>query len=183
MEFSTREDFCVSASYVPAVTITALFPSDLNQVLTFTDATYRIFVSTEYTYPSLFTRYKTTNRGSYDKQRAILPALSCSSKEAGLTYEMLLFNSGKGEIMEGTITTPYFYRNGGWITPSEACGGHLGVTRRWALGSQLVTEGVVLAKEVEIGETVILSNGVRGFGWGKVENLELELRDAELVMQ
>ena len=74
--------------------------------------------------------------------------------------------------MEGTITTPYFYRDSGWLTPSEACGGHLGVTRRWALANQLAKEGIVLAKEVQIGETVILSNGVRGFGWGKVEKLD-----------
>ena len=84
---------------------------------------------------------------------------------------MLLVNHSD-EIMEGTITTPYFYREGEWITPSVACGGHLGVTRRWALAAGLCKEGVVMAEEITVEEQVILSNGVRGFGWGKVKKLE-----------
>ena len=99
-------------------------------------------------------------------------------------HEMLLINNCKGEIMEGTITTPYFYRDGEWVTPSDSCGGHLGVTRKWALRSRLAKEGIVLAVEVEIGETIILSNGVRGFGWGKVEKLrEPELHCSEMMKQ
>ena len=75
--------------------------------------------------------------------------------------------------MEGSITTPYFWRNGEWLTPSEGCGGHLGVTRRWALMKSLVKEDVILAEDVEIGEVIVLSNGVRGFGWGKLEALDV----------
>lgn len=119
---------------------------------------------------SLFTRHKTTNRGHYDQQRALLPPASSADGQAGILHEMLLVNQS-GAIMEGTISTPYFYRNGGWVTPSVACGGHLGVARRWALTAGICTEGVVMAEEVVIGEQVILSNGVRGFGWGKVKEL------------
>lgn len=87
-----------------------------------------------------------------------------------MLQEMLLVNNSR-QIMEGTITTPYLLRNGEWLTPSEDCGGHLGVTRRWALMKSLAKEHVILAEDVDIGETVILSNGVRGFGWGRVEAL------------
>lgn len=77
--------------------------------------------------------------------------------------------------MEGTITTPYFYRKGIWITPAVACGGHLGVARRWALAAGICKEGMVLAEDVVAGEQVILSNGVRGFGWGKVRKLQEDM--------
>ena len=71
--------------------------------------------------------------------------------------------------MEGTFTTPYFFRDGKWVTPAERCGGNLGTTRRWALETGLCVEGIVRAEEVKDGELVWLSNGVRGWGWGKVE--------------
>jgi len=75
----------------------------------------------------------------------------------------------EGEITEGSITTPYFFRNGHWITPRASCGGNIGTTRRWAIQQGLCIEGVVNIEEVKVGETVWLSNGVRGFGWGVVE--------------
>ena len=74
--------------------------------------------------------------------------------------------------MEGTITTPYFYRDGEWITPAVSCGGHLGVARRWALTAGLCKEGMIVAEEIAFGERVVLSNGVRGFGWGVVKELK-----------
>ncbi len=82
-------------------------------------------------------------------------------------------NESRGEIMEGSITTPYFSREEGWVTPSESCGGHLGVTRRWALMRSLVKEDIILANDLKAGEIVVLSNGVRGFGWGKIEAFEV----------
>lgn len=82
--------------------------------------------------------------------------------------EALLINDA-GEIMEGTITTPYFFREDRWVTPAARCGGNLGSTRRWALERELCVEGVVRGKEIRDGEGIWVSNGVRGFGWGKVE--------------
>lgn len=45
-----------------------------------------------------------------------------------------------GVVMEGSVTTPYFWRGGRWVTPSvgarfgdDGCGGQDGTTRRWAL--------------------------------------------------
>ena len=74
--------------------------------------------------------------------------------------------------MEGTITTPYLLRAGEWITPSAQCGGNLGTTRRYALEAGLCKESIVMRESVQAGEKVVLSNGVRGYGWGYVEALE-----------
>ena len=81
-------------------------------------------------------------------------------------------NSGEEAIMEGSITTAYFWRDDRWITPDS--GGHLGVTRRWALESGLCQTGIVKASQVVEGEIVLLSNGVIGFGWGRIEKLKDE---------
>ncbi len=77
-----------------------------------------------------------------------------------------------GEIMEGSITTPYFLRAREWITPSAQCGGNLGTTRRYALEAGLCKESIIMRESIQAGEKVVLSNGVRGFGWGYVEALE-----------
>ena len=74
--------------------------------------------------------------------------------------------------MEGCITTAYFKRGGGWFTPASNSGGNLGTTRRWAIDTGKCKEGNVKKDSVQVGEKVILSNGVRGFGWGVVEKLE-----------
>ena len=82
--------------------------------------------------------------------------------------EVLLRNVS-GEITEGTITTPYFYRDGIWVTPKRSCGGNLGTTRRWALMNGLAAEGLIMASSLSNQEVIWLSNGVRGFGWGVLE--------------
>ena len=83
---------------------------------------------------------------------------------------MLVVSSLSGDIMEGTITTVYFRRDDGqWITPAERCAGHLGTTRRWALEKGLCKEGSINAKDLKQGDVIILSNGVRGFGWGVID--------------
>ena len=76
--------------------------------------------------------------------------------------------------MEGSITTPFFNRCGRWITPAESCGGNLGTTRRWALKQGLCEEGHIDKNSIQkasLGDIVLLSNGVRGFGWGRIEPL------------
>lgn len=77
-------------------------------------------------------------------------------------------------IMEGSITTPYFYRPKleKWMTPPEAAGGHLGTTRRYALENSLCEEAWIRVVDVVVGEVVVLSNGVQGFMWGRVRELE-----------
>ena len=82
--------------------------------------------------------------------------------------------------MEGSITTPYFFRAGEWITPRAQCGGNLGTTRRYALEAGLCKEGIVTRESVQRSEKVVLSNGVRGFGWGSVEAL-VDIRENETI--
>lgn len=84
--------------------------------------------------------------------------------------EILLVNQN-GDIMEGSITTPYFWRGEKWFTPSERSGGNIGTTRRWALESGLCVEGKIRRENVEVGEGVWLSNGARGWGFGRIEDL------------
>lgn len=47
-------------------------------------------------------------------------------------------------------------------------GGQRGTTRRWALRAGICSEEIVEKSTVRIGEEVWVSNGVRGFGKGKV---------------
>ncbi|EEP81260.1 conserved hypothetical protein [Uncinocarpus reesii 1704] len=119
------------------------------------------------TTPSLFTRHKTTRRGAYDASRA--RAGIRSSQEA---VEVLIY-SVSGEVMEGSITTPYFKRSRRrpgsedleevWVTPPLSSGGNAGTTRRFSLATGLCVEEVVGVDDLVDGEEVWLSNGVRGF--------------------
>lgn len=144
---------------------------------TATPTPWRLHVDSQPTTPSAFTTHKTTARDEYAAAR----------QRAGITSpqepaEVLLVN-GKGEVMEGSITTPYFRRRrrrGGaagsavvdkeeesetpdWVTPPLSSGGNAGTTRRYALEHGFCVEQVVRAEELVDGEECWLSNGVRGF--------------------
>lgn len=79
--------------------------------------------------------FKTTQRAVYDgaRQRARL--------ELPDLKEVLIISEADGAVMEGSITTPYFWREGRWVTPAvraqhseeKGIGGQNGTTRRWAL--------------------------------------------------
>jgi len=163
--------FQVSASEVPSISIANLYPKSLSALDSSPGATaWRVFVSPLSTTPTMFTKHKTTHRGIYDEVRNHIPAWAVDNRDPGNTGiipEILLVNT-QGEIMEGSITTPYFFRNGRWITPPAASGGNIGTTRKWALESGLCVEEVVNLRDVEIGESIWLSNGARGWGPGTV---------------
>lgn len=76
------------------------------------------------------------------------------------------------EVMEGSITTPYFWRRAQWVTPPASAGGNIGTTRRYALEAGLCVEESVMKDSLADGELIWLSNGARGWSWGKVEILE-----------
>ncbi len=105
------------------------------------------------------TMFKTWDRSPQSRARADAGILS-----VGTTKDVLLFNSDN-EILDGSNSTPYFYRDGGWVTPISSSGGLQGTTRRWALEQGLCTEAVVLTDSFKDGEFVWLSNAVRGFFW------------------
>ena len=160
----------ISSEEVQAVPVDYLFPSSL-QLPTHigTLLTWRIYVSPIRTVPSLYTKHKTTHRPMYNEARKHIPLLDERS-DAAMNAEILMVNEND-EIMEGSITTPYFQRSGLWVTPSSSCGGNLGTTRRWALENGLSIEGTVMRVDVKVGELVWLSNAVKGWGLGTVHNL------------
>ena len=96
---------------------------------------YTLVVDAVSTRRSEYTHFKTTNRNMYDaaRQRARIAQ--------GAAKEVLVVNQDDESVMEGSVTTPYFWRGGRWVTPcvsvkfskEEGCGGQDGTTRRWVL--------------------------------------------------
>ncbi|KAB8075978.1 aminotransferase class IV-domain-containing protein [Aspergillus leporis] len=148
-----------------------LVPSDTAQ-----SNTWCVNVDSESTTPSDFTTHKTTARDGYTAAR-LRSGITSPQEQA----EVLVVNP-KGEIMEGSITTPYFRRrkfgSGNdsaseqsgpiWVTPPLSSGGNAGTTRRYALAQGFCTEQVVSALDLVDGEECWLSNGVRGFIPGRI---------------
>jgi branched-subunit amino acid aminotransferase/4-amino-4-deoxychorismate lyase len=155
----------VTSTPTPPVPLVKLFPRDLSQLLP-TDKlpSWRIFVSSQRVTPNQYTTHKTTNRAVYDNVRAALP----NPMEGSIPSEVLLVNIHH-QVMEGSITTPYFLRGKRWVTPPAAHGGNVGTTRRWALENGLCVEEEVPVDSLVPGECIWLSNGVRGWGWGYLE--------------
>ena len=117
---------------------------------------YEILVDASRTARSEFTHFKTTLRAAYDgaRQRA----------QIGLPdLKEVLIISEQGAVMEGSITTPYFWREGRWVTPAvssaysreKGSGGQNGTSRRWALGR------FVKSSEAELPNSC-LSNKTQG---------------------
>ena len=138
---------------------------------------WRVYVDSVSTVPSAFTTHKTTARDNYTAARVRAGILSPQE-----LAEVLVVNPD-GQLMEGSITTPYFRARPSqgqsvedvdkdtgpeWITPPLSCGGNAGTTRQYALDQGLCTEQVITASELVDGEECWLSNGVRGFVRGRV---------------
>ncbi|KAH7148790.1 aminotransferase [Dactylonectria macrodidyma] len=126
---------------------------------------FTLLVDQAVTSRSEYTHYKTTKRAMYDSARQRANISPTDPKE------LLVINKDDGSVMEGTVTTPYFWRDGRWVTPPVAAtfswddgsGGQDGTSRRWALLRGLATEQVVGADSLVDGEECWISNGVRGF--------------------
>ncbi|GKZ28613.1 hypothetical protein AbraIFM66950_010295 [Aspergillus brasiliensis] len=131
---------------------------------------WHVYIDSESISPSAFTTHKTTARDFYTAARHRSGIVSFVEP-----VEVLLVNPA-GEIMEGSITTPYFRRRdmtGGegkpaWITPPLSSGGNAGTTRHYALAQGFCTEGIIAATDLVDGEECWLSNGVRGFIRGQI---------------
>lgn len=105
------------------------------------------------------TMYKTSDRSWYGRARAAAGIMTLTA-----TAEVLLYNTD-GNILDGSQTTPYFFRRGRWVTPASASGGQQGTTRRWALEHGLCIEEDVSLTSIRNCECVWLSNAVQGFFW------------------
>ncbi|TID26609.1 hypothetical protein E6O75_ATG01102 [Venturia nashicola] len=132
-------------------------------------ASYTILLDSQPTPVDSHTIYKTTHRPHYDSSRSRNLNQDPSST---LTEEVLLYNPS-GQIMEGSLTTPYFHRNGRWVTPpvwDDDHGGQRGTTRRHAIEQKLCEVEAVSIASLQNGEKIWISNGVRGFGWGNLKS-------------
>ncbi|KAF1836520.1 hypothetical protein BDW02DRAFT_587331 [Decorospora gaudefroyi] len=70
---------------------------------------------------------------------------------------------------EGELRKPFAGRWGHSTRSAKVgAGGQRGTSRRWALGSGFCMEEPVGIETVRVGEGVWVSNGVRGFGFGRV---------------
>ncbi|KAI9844433.1 MAG: hypothetical protein M1838_002191 [Thelocarpon superellum] len=116
---------------------------------------WRVYLDPARTWPSPFTRFKTTEREMYSEARARLGI------EKSDPAEVILINPW-GELMEGSLMSVYFWRGGRWVTPPIASGGQMGTTRRWMVEHELCDEEIVRITSVVVGEECYLSNGVRG---------------------
>ena len=101
---------------------------------------YEVLVDDLWSDRSEYTHFKTTQRAVYDgaRQRAKINLPD--------PKEVLIVNKTNGTIMEGSTTTPYFWREGRWVTPAvskefdmeKGSGGQNGTSRRWALERYVV---------------------------------------------
>lgn len=98
------------------------------------EVAYEVVLDSGRTQRSEYTHFKTSQRGMYHEARQRAGIKLGDNKE-------VLIVEADGRIMEGSTTTPYFWRNGRWVTPpvaprfssADGSGGNDGTTRRWAL--------------------------------------------------
>lgn len=143
----TKEgELSVTSGVVPATPLANLFPTRLpppgqiqsdgsQDEMPSKTPEWEILVDSSKTARSEHTHFKTTHRPPYDgaRQRA---QISLPDKK-----EVLIVNEADGSVMEGSVTTPYFWREGRWVTPAvsktfsheDGNGGQNGTSRRWAL--------------------------------------------------
>ncbi|EXJ94822.1 hypothetical protein A1O1_03220 [Capronia coronata CBS 617.96] len=123
----------------------------------------KVYVDFLPTRASIFTAHKTTYRQAYNQARSRAEIVHAAPTDA----EVLLFNSRR-EITEASLSTPYFFREGGWVTPAVVSGGMLSVTKLRASQGGFCTERLVTLDELRHGEMIWLSNAVRGFFRGMI---------------
>ena len=125
----------------------------------------KVLIDSIATSASEFTKHKTTSRKHYDEARVRANIEHMAPTDS----EVLLFNEDR-EIMEASLCTPYFCRDGLWITPPLSSGGNAGVSRRMAVEAGLCTEKTLHIDDLVPGEMVWLSNAVRGFMPGRLQS-------------
>lgn len=118
--------------------------------------TWTVILDEQATKTDLYTEIKTSYRKPYDRARQIA-GLGPSS-----TTEVLLYNE-RNEVMDGSITNVYFYRDNKWVTPDS--GGLKGAARQFALDCGLCStaSSEIGIESLRSGEIVWLSNAFRGF--------------------
>ncbi|KAF2170282.1 hypothetical protein M409DRAFT_19885 [Zasmidium cellare ATCC 36951] len=121
---------------------------------------WTIVLDVQPTEPGEGTMFKTSDRCAYGRARGAAGIMDYMTPK-----EVLLYTPSQ-EILDGSICTPYLFREGCWVTPSSSVGGLQGTTRRWALENGLAVEGAISIDSLVDGETIWLSNAVRGYFCG-----------------
>lgn len=126
-----------------------------------------VYVDTEATPTTKFTRYKTTKREHCAKARA---RLNIDPKD--VAKDVIMWNE-EGEITESSVRNVALWRkwgNGeeGWVTPNLSTGCLGGTVRRWMIEAGKVREGIILVADVINAEWVLMSNGVEGASIGRI---------------
>ncbi|KAK1579631.1 aminotransferase class IV-domain-containing protein [Colletotrichum navitas] len=142
-----------------------LYPTTLSNIISpLHTSAIPIYLDSEPTTPSLFTKHKTTHRQPYS---AAWKRVGMDETTSPAGCDVLLQNEN-GHIMGAAFRTVYFWRDGRLVTPSSATGCKMGVSRRWAVENAGVRETLIPAIDISDGEVVWLSSAVGGFIQGKV---------------
>jgi len=166
-------EITVESSPTPTVLYTNLFPNGIPQPGSFKSEKepgkaqkvqeWVLSIDSQQTTPSSFTTYKTTSRDMYTfaRERAGIESMADAK-------EVFIVSDQANQIMEGSLTSVFFWRGGRWVTPPISSGGQAGTTRRWLLENGHCHEEIVSADTISDGEECWISNGVRGLSWGIV---------------
>ncbi|KAK3707874.1 Aminodeoxychorismate lyase [Vermiconidia calcicola] len=162
---------------VPRVPLAALFKTTFGIPEQLPKTEWTVTLDTQATDICESIMYKTSSRYPYYRARAHAGILSPTARK-----EVLLYNP-EGKILDGSSSTPYFYRDGKWVTARSSCGGLQGTSRRWALENGLAVEGIVSKDSLTVGEVVWFSGGGAGFFYARFVALEEGLAEptAEMV--
>lgn len=142
---------------VDRIPMCRLFPTTFSSPPFANGPTWTVVLDNRGTEKGAATMYKTNDRTMYERARSVAGITSFYQAK-----EVLLWNT-EDEILDGSISTPYFWRNGRWITPASSSGGQQGTTRRWALERELCVEDCIKRQDMKDGEIIYLSNAVRGY--------------------
>jgi branched-subunit amino acid aminotransferase/4-amino-4-deoxychorismate lyase len=123
----------------------------------------KVSIDTQSTRSSPFTSFKTTSRAHYDAARERV-----GIKDRTEPREVILYND-EGEVTEASFRNVSFWRDGVWISPPDSSGGLPGTVRRYLIEIGLVREGIVRKDDIQLGEWVMMSNGVDVTILGRME--------------
>lgn len=131
-------DITIESSPTPTVPYANLFPSALPRPGSSKSEkelgeaqkvqSWVLSIDPQQTTPSPFTTYKTTSRDMYTfaRERAGIENMADAK-------EVFIVSDQENQIMEGSLTSVFFWRGGRWVTPPVSSGGQAGTTRRWLL--------------------------------------------------
>lgn len=111
--------------------------------------------------PTLFTTLKTTNRGCYNEARKILTSKIDKHPTGYKKNEILLLNTDE-DIMEGSITSVIFEKDGRFFTPPISTGCLFSIMRYYLIKKCFVTEQIISKDKLQEYQSIYICNGVMG---------------------